>query len=132
MTAHQTAQLPSMFRRIRLELAREPGHPEGDGGIGYTVLAPLTADGHLDTETARQFREACKVIRFHHDEDTQQGFLRRRPGGFWAFHYDMPHGGEDDDPGYKFGEHRFVVGEYVTVMEDEGAHTYRVVSVIKP
>ncbi len=130
MTAHQPTHLPAAFCRIRLELAREPGHPDGDAGIGYSVLAPLTADGHLDTETARRFREACKVVRFHHSEETQEGFLRRRPGGFWAFHYDLPDGEEDDDPGYRFGEHRFVPGEYVTVMEDEGAHTYRVVSVL--
>jgi hypothetical protein len=31
--------LPQQFRQIRLELAREPGHPEGDSGIGYIVIA---------------------------------------------------------------------------------------------
>ena len=40
--------LPANFRRVRLELAREKGHPEGDAGIGYTLLAPLNADGSLD------------------------------------------------------------------------------------
>jgi hypothetical protein len=121
--------MTAKFHRIRLELAREPAHPEGDAGIGYTVIAPLTVDGHLDAAAARAAREKCTVVRFRHNEDSEDGYLRRRPGGSWAFHYDFDDGGEDDDPGYRLGEHRFVLGEYVTMQEDEGAHTYRVVSV---
>jgi len=121
--------LPGNFRRIRLELAREPDHPEGDSGIGYTLLAPLKSDGLLDVEAARYFRDKCRVVRFKHGEDSEEGYLRRRPGGSWAFHYDLPDGAEDDDPGFRFERHRFVPGDYLTVVEDEGAHTYRVVSV---
>ena len=33
--------LPPSFRRIRLELAREPDHPEGSREIGYDFTAPL-------------------------------------------------------------------------------------------
>lgn len=122
-------KLPGNFRRIRLELAREPGHPAGDPSIGYTLLAPLTADGHLDIDAARTFREHCTVIRFSGDEETEEGYLRRRPGGSWAFHYDLADGAEDDDPGFKFDRRRFIVDDYVTIIEDEGAHTYRVASV---
>lgn len=129
MNVHQVKELPGVFRRIRLELAREPSHPQGDHGVGYTVLAPLTNEGRLDVGAARLYREDCKVIRFRAGEESQAGYLRRRPGGFWAFHYELPDGLEDDDPGYKLGDHRFATGEYVTVMEDEGAHTYRVASV---
>lgn len=129
MSVHQGAHLPATFRRIRLELARESGHPEGDRDIGYTMLAPLKADGRLDVEMARAHRDDCKVVRFRPGEDAQEGYLRRRPGGSWAFHYDLPSGEEDDDPGYKFAEHRFALGDYLTVIEDEGAHTYRVASV---
>ena len=121
--------LPGNFRRIRLELAREPGHPEGEAGIGYTLLAPLKPDGRLDIDSARQFREMCKVIRFRRGEESEEGHLRRRPGGWWAFHYDFEGGAEDDDPAFKLEQHRFNPGDYVTIMEDEGAHTYRVVSV---
>lgn len=120
--------LPSNFRRIRLELAREPGHPEGDRFTGYSLVAPLTNDDHLDIETARTYRSLCKVVRFRHDAESEEGFLIRRPGGSWAFHYDLD-AGEDDDPGFKFDEHHFAIGEYVTLLEDEGPHTYRVVSV---
>jgi len=121
--------LPGNFRRIRLELAREAEHPAGDSGIGYTLLAPLTPDGHLDIDSARTFREFCKVIRFRSGEESEEGYLRRRPGGFWAFHYDFDDGAEDDDPAFRLEQHRLRPGDYVTIMEDEGAHTYRVVSV---
>ncbi|MBX9746927.1 MAG: type I-F CRISPR-associated protein Csy1 [Hyphomonadaceae bacterium] len=121
--------LPGNFRRIRLELAREPEHPEGDSGIGYTLLAPLRPDGHLDIDSARYFGELCKVVRFRRGEESEEGYLRRRPGGSWAFHYDFDGGTEDDDPAFRLERHRFNVGDYVTIMEDEGAHTYRVVSV---
>ncbi len=120
--------LPETFRRIRLELAREPGRPSGDPGIGYTLVAPLDVQGRLDAEEVRRHREACKVVRFHRGEESDVGYLKRRPGGSWAFHYDFTDG-DDDDPGYRLGEHRFVVGEYVTIAEDEGMHTYRIASV---
>lgn len=121
--------LPDTFRRIRLELAREPRHPEGDSRIGYSIIAPLDSDGRLDADMWRDFKEACRVVRFHAAKDHEEGYLRRRPGGSWAFHYEFEDGGEDDDPAYRLGDHRFLYGEYVTVEEDEGAHTYRVVQV---
>ena len=31
--------LPPQFRQIRIELAREPGHPEGDASVAYTIVA---------------------------------------------------------------------------------------------
>lgn len=122
-------RLPNSFRRIRLELAREPGHPEGDAHTAYVLAAPLDLEGRLDVETARAFRDACRVVRLRPGADPEEGALRRRPGGSWAFHYESEGGDEDDDPGYRLGEHRFALGEYVTIFEDEGAHTYRVVSV---
>jgi hypothetical protein len=123
--------LPAAFRRIRLELAREPGHPAGDSGIGYIIVAPLTAGGHLDVELARSHPEACAVARFRSGADSEHGHLRRRPGGSWSFHYDLLDETEEDDPAYRLDQHRFDVGEYVTVNEDDGAHTYRVIAVEK-
>ena len=35
------ASLPAQFRQFRLALAREPGHPEGDAGVAYIIVAPL-------------------------------------------------------------------------------------------
>lgn len=127
MSVHEA--LPKSFHRIRLELAREAQHPAGDSRTGYTLTAPIDADGRLDADAAREFCDACTVVRFHPDRESEHGLLRRLPGGGWAFHYDFEGGAEDDDPGYRFDAHRFAVGEYLTIIEDEGAHTYRVVSV---
>lgn len=121
--------LPVNFRRIRLELAREPGHPTGDAHIGYTLVAPLDREGMLDSEAALTFKHHCTVVRFHEGEESQRGLLRRRPGGSWAFHYELGDGAQDDDAGYRLGARHFAPGEYVSIDEDEGRHTYRVVSV---
>ena len=128
MTATAQTRLPDTFRRIRLELAREPRHPEGDAHIGYSIIAPLDSEGRLDALTWRDFKQECRVVRFHAAGD-EDGYLRRRPGGSWAFHYEFEDGGEDDDPVYRLGDHRFVHGEYVTIDEDDAAHTYRVAKV---
>jgi len=53
--------LPLQFRQIRLELAREPSHPEGDSSVGYIVIAPLAPDGRIDPESWKEHREACRV-----------------------------------------------------------------------
>jgi hypothetical protein len=129
MRADQVRTLPPEFHRIRLELAREEGRPEGDRSVGYTIVAPLRSDGRLDAALARTHRDACAVIRFRPDAEPEEGHLRRRPGGSWSFHYDFPDDAEDDDAAYRLDQHRFVPGEYVTIAEDEGLHTYRVISV---
>ena len=129
MSLNEAGSLPETFRRIRLELAREPRRPAGDHRIGYTLVAPIDDDGRLDAEEAHRHRAACRVVRFHAGDEAEVGYLRRRPGGSWAFHYDFSDGAEDDDPGYRLGHHRFVTGEYVTIFEDEGEHTYRIASV---
>ena len=121
--------LPEEFRRIRLELAREPGHPEGSRAIGYELVAPLDGNQQLSAELWRKHKDACGVRRFHEGEDEQAGRLARRPGGAWYFDYD-PESRRDDEPGYRLGSERFVTGEYVSIADHDGhMHTYRVVSV---
>ena len=34
---------------------------------------------------------------------------------------------EDDEQGYRFADHAFQPGEYVSIREDEGLRTFRVV-----
>jgi hypothetical protein len=67
------ASLPSQFRQIRLELAREPGHPEGESGFAYVIIAPLDADDRIDAKLHREHREACRITRFRPDQDDQHG-----------------------------------------------------------
>ena len=56
----------STLSKIRLLLAREPGHPAGDATHGYDIVAPLDRDGKLDASAWKDNREACKVRRFRH------------------------------------------------------------------
>lgn len=121
-------KLPPEFRQIRLELAREPGHPEGSRGIGYDLVAPLDENRQLSAELWRKHKELCRVHRFRDGEDDLVGHLARKPGGAWYFDY--AEGDSDDENAYRLGSERFILGEYVSVRDENGhMHTYRVVSV---
>lgn len=122
------SQLPHGFHKIRMELAREKGFPEGSRNIGYSFTAPLKADGRIDAELWSKHRDACRVVKFHLDEADEVGHLVHRPGGSWAFRYDIS-GSDDDEAGYRFADEKFEPGEYISVREDDGLHTFRVVSV---
>lgn len=118
--------LPAAFRRIRLELAREKGHPEGSRKIGYVFVAPLDENNRIDEVLWRSHRDDCRVVRFRpNDEDV--GHLVRKPGGEWGFHYDI-RGDQEDETGFRFGNESFVIGEYVSIEEGEESHTFRVAS----
>lgn len=121
-------ELPHAFKEVRLELAREKDHPEGSRNFGYVFIAPLDANGQIDADLWAHHRDACRVMRFRPDEIGQRGHLVHRPGGSWAFRYDIS-GADDDEPGYRFKDERFAVGEYVSIREDDVFHTFRVVSV---
>ncbi len=118
-----------MLKRVRLELARTKEHPEGAANIGYDFIAPLLADGHIDADSWHKLKEKCRVIRFRPDEKEEVGHLVRKPGGSWAFHYDIHGDLDDDESGYRFAAHPFVAGEYVSVREDDELTTYRVADV---
>jgi hypothetical protein len=123
-----THMLPRGFRKIRLELAREKGHPAGSAGRGYIIVAPLDHDRRFDAAAWKEHRDSCRVVRFRSGENDDIGHLVHRPGGSWAFRYDI-RGDEDDEAGYRFEDERFEVGEYVSVREADATHTYRVISV---
>ena len=112
---------------IRLELARTKGHPEGDPHHAYVLRAPLSPDGHIDTEQFKLLSDLCSVTKFAPGNDDETGRLLRTRSG-WAFSY-AP-GTDDDEPLYRLGSHFFRAGEYVTITEHDGvARTFRVVSV---
>jgi hypothetical protein len=115
-----------MLSKIRLELARTHDHPQGDRNIGYEFTAPLDGSGHIDAELWRLSRDRCRVRRFRPQEEDDIGHLVRKPGGSWAFHYDIHSDEEDDESGYRFGDHLFKSGEYVSISEDGELKTYRV------
>jgi hypothetical protein len=116
--------------KIRLELARDHDFPEGSGERGYEFTAPLDEDGHIDHEAWKTHRDKCRVLRFWEDRDDEVGHLIRKPGGSWAFHYDLLGDPDDDESGYRFGNHVFRRGEYVSIEEhDDVLRTFRVVMV---
>ena len=122
------ASLPAQFRQIRIALAREPGHPEGDDEVAYIFVAPLDIDGRIDSKLWRAHRDSCRVARLRPNQQDQHGHLVHHPGGAWGFHYD----GEanlPDEAGYHFADERLVVGEYVSINERGRMHTYRVMSI---
>jgi hypothetical protein len=120
--------VPMQFRQIRIRLAREPGHPEGDSAVAYVILAPLDADDRIEPVLWREHREACRIVRLRPDHQDDHGHLIHRQGGSWAFHYDAA-ANTPDEVGFHFADQRFVAGEYVTINEGGKPHTYRVVSV---
>jgi hypothetical protein len=116
--------------RVVMRLARNPGteFADGDDHRGYMLCAPLTPEGKLDEAAFRAHRAACTVRRFAPDEEPQEGRLARQ-GERWFFDYgDAPD--TADEPLYRLGEHRFAVGEYVSITdEDHRLLTYKVTEV---
>jgi hypothetical protein len=123
-------ELTSSFRAVRLLLAREKGHPEGERGEGYDLLVPLKADGRLDPDEWKAHQGVCRVRHFRAGAEDRIGRLRRKPGGQWYFDY--AEGDRDDEPGFHLGDERFVPGEYVSIRGDGVMHTYQVERVERP
>lgn len=116
--------------KIRLELARDHDFPEGSRAHGYEFSAPLKADGRIDDAEWRTKRDHCRVRRFWNGDPDEVGHLIRKPGGSWAFHYDLLGDPDDDEAGYRFGDHAFRSGEYVSIKEhDDVLRTFKVVMV---
>ena len=117
------------LKKIRLNLARTKEHPNGSSQHGYEFTAPLDDTGHIDPGEWKKHREHCRVRRFWGVEEEDIGHLVHRPGGSWAFRYDIE-GDEDDEAGYRFGVHPFRPGEYVSIRDEDGELvTFQVVTV---
>ncbi len=116
---------PSTIKSIVLQLARNPGVRSGRSQ-GYVITAPLNEAGYLDVSgpAARRW----PVRRFGDPGDGDTGWLAHR-GKAWFVDYDGD-ADSDDEPIFRLADHRFIVGEYITITSDEGEPlTYRVVSV---
>ena len=116
-------------KQIRMELARDRDFPQGSRHHGYVLIVPLDNMDRIDAVEWKGNREKCRVTRFWGTDEHEVGHLVRKPGGAWAFHYDI-HGNEDDDEtGYRFGDERFRPGEYVSIREQDGEmRTFRVIT----
>src|SRR6266699_3007669 len=87
-------QLPHALKRIRLNLARSKEFPQGSARHGYEFVAPLRPDGRLVHKSG--------------------GAEHAR----WIFDYDET-AEDDDEAGYRFGDHAFHNGEYVSIRDED-------------
>ena len=116
------------LKNIRLELARTKDYPQGSAAHGYEFVAPLDSDGHLDMAEWKEYHQVCTVLRFWAGEEDEHGLLLHGRGGRWVFSYEP--GDDDDEPIFKFDNHRFVTGEYIAITEHDGeTRPFRIVSV---
>ena len=124
------ADSEKLLRRVRLELARDHDSPSGSRDKGYDFIAPLDDQGRIVASAWKELKERCRVRRFWTGEADEVGHIVHKPGGSWAFHYDVHGDPGHDDAGYRFADHAFVPGEYVSLKEQDGTlRTFQVVSV---
>lgn len=116
------------LKSVRLELARTPEFPEGSAAHGYEFVIPLDDQGRIDVEAWRANKAACTVRRFWGAADPEDGYLIHTRHRTWAFSYHP--GEEDDEPFFRFEDHVFKEGEYVSLTGHDGeVHPFKVVSV---
>lgn len=119
------------LKRVRLDLARDPDHPDGSSACGYDFIAPIDENGHIIAVDWKKARDRCRVKRYWTGEGEMVGHIVHKPGGAWAFHYDIHGPADSDETGYRFGTHVFKPGEYVSIKEHDGVmRTFRVRSVV--
>ncbi|MGZ3272510.1 MAG: hypothetical protein ACXU82_04250 [Caulobacteraceae bacterium] len=121
-------ELPAheVFRIIHLDLAREPGHPEGSAQDRYTLVLPLDKDGRIDLDYCRSFPDLCRVAHASFPGGVHRGLIRRETDGTWTFDYGDADA--EDEAGFRFSDERFTPGEYVSVIRHGVAHPYKVIS----
>ena len=115
-----------VFKVIHLDLAREPGHPEGSAADRYTLVLPLDDDDRIDSDYCRSFPDLCRVAHVSLGGGIHRGLIRCDAEGTWVFDYGDADA--EDEAGFRFSPERFTPGEYVSVIRDGRAHPYRVIS----
>ncbi len=122
----------SKLRKVTLHAARSKTFPEGSARHGYEFVAPLREDGKIDAEAWKAHRGECFARRFWGGDAEERGLLVHRPGGRgganWGFEFGPAL--DEAEPGFRFADHAFQPGEYVSAPDPEGdLTTFKVVSV---
>ena len=122
-----TVELPAAFRRIVMELAREPGHPQGDAEERYVLVAPLSEDGRIDPAGLKDHPIGGRVVR-DLEGVRSIGQLIHGPGGRWWFRYDGA-GDPEDELVFRLADEQLQPGKYVSIVREDGPHPFRVTQV---
>ena len=126
----EKGEAQKLLRRVRLELARDHDFPNGSNERGYDFIAPLDGKGRIAPEAWKELKDRCRVRRFWAQEPHEVGHIIHGPGGIWAFHYDIHGDPSHNESGFRFDQHAFVPGEYVSIKEQDGVmRTFRGASV---
>ena len=129
-----TASTHATLRKVTLNAARSKTFPEGSIRHGYDFVAPLTPEGRIDLAAWKSHRGQCIAHRFWGDEAPLSGLLMHRAGGqggaTWVFELGQGATLDNEEDGYRFGDHAFVQGEYVSIREEDGElMTFKVAAV---
>lgn len=115
-----------MLQHVRLELARCHDFPEGSPDRGYELTLPLTKDGHLNAEEWLQHRDQMRFRRFW-DGNDDTGYVKHDHHR-WRLAFENQ--ADEDEVIFRGEGHRFALGEYISVTEQDGAiRTFRVVRI---
>lgn len=130
--ATQKSTTSAQMRRIRLERVHAKDEAAPTAGEGYEFVAPLDDSAHISPEDWKRERALCFVHKIEQGDVVQRGLLVHRQGGAgggtWQFDYALGEG--DEESGFRFDAHRFVVGEYVSVRDADGdVRTFKIASV---
>lgn len=114
-----------MMRTVRLEVARCHEFPEGSALHGYELHLPIGPDGKIDRHAWQKYRYNSDFRRFW-GVDEDRGRVKHDGRG-WLLSFA---GDEGDEVIFRGDEHRFALGEYVSIKERDGVtRTFKVTSV---
>jgi hypothetical protein len=119
--------VPDHFFVVHLDLAREPGHPDGAIEDRYTLLLPLAADGRILEREALAAADFCRVSHKAGSADIKRGLILRNDDSAWVFDFGSAEG--PPEIGFRLSQERFSPGEYMSIQRGQAQHTYRVVSI---
>jgi len=123
-----------VLRTITVNAARSKAFAAGSIRHGYIFVAPLTSEGRIDLEAWKAHRGECFAHRFWGDDEPRHGLLVHRAGGYggstWRFELGAGPVLDEEEYGFRFGDHVLAPGEYVSIREEDGElTTFKVVSV---
>ena len=105
------------WKIIRLELARTLDFPDGSPAHAYVLRLPIDDNGVLEKRILHHPDVSPVVRRFWPGEADREGVVIPKGRG-WVFSY-AP-GEPDDEALFHLENHSIIVGQYLTITEQDG------------